>query len=84
MTSITDIAQGDLLKMISNMVWDELKIVVNQRVSDQLDRFQKQLTQPLELQNQMGDVISSIEYTNNLLLTWFNFNPGMDTQLYLL
>ena len=84
MTSITDIAQGDLLKMIPNMVWDELKIVVNQRVSDQLDRFQKQLTQPLELQNQMGDVISSIEYTNNLLLTWFNFNPGMDTQLYLL
>ena len=65
MTSITDIAQADLLKMIPNMVWDELKVVVNQGVSDQLDRFQKQLTQPLELQNQMGDVIASIEYTRS-------------------
>ena len=67
MTSITDMTQDDLLKMIRNTVHDELQAVVKQEVSDRLDSFEQQLTQLSALRKEMGDVFASLEFTSKRL-----------------
>ena len=67
MTSITNMTQDDLLKMIRNTLRDELQAVVKQEVSDRLDRFEQQLTQLSALQKEMGDVSASLEFTSKRL-----------------
>ena len=67
MTSISDMSREDLLTMIRNTVRDEIQAVVKQEVSDRLDRFEQQLTQLSALQQQMGDVTASIDFTSKKL-----------------
>ena len=67
MTSISDMSREDMLKMIRNTFRDKIQAVVKQEVSDRRDHFKQQVTQLSALQQQMGDVAASIDFTNKKL-----------------
>ena len=67
MTSISNMSREDLLTMIWNTVRDEIQAVVKQEVGNRLDSFEQQLTQFSALQQQMGDVTASIDFTSKKL-----------------